>query len=559
MAVDDGGDEEAMTRASDGASNADAHPRYVEGLLRSEAYPHAPGEVRLVQTHISYVFLAGDVVYKTKKPVDFGFIDQRSREVRERNCHSEVELNRRLAPDVYLGVVPIVELPGGGFRVEPGEGARGEYVEPAVKMRRLDDNRMLEHLLAQDEAPADIAQRLTATLVPFHRSAATVTNDPDFAGAKAMQAWWEEESSELAPYAGDTWDRDEAEYTRSFVDGALRRESGLFDERLACGHVVEGHGDLRSKHVYLPDDERKELTIVDCIEFSDAFQFRYQDVGYDIAFLAMDLEARGYADLADELIGRYVAATADETLGLLQPLHRCLRALVRGKVDSLSAADTELDEAQRRAYAASAGQYFDLAAGYARRQAGPALLVLSGLSGTGKSILGGTLAARTGAAYVSSDAVRKALLGIEAQEHAGDDYRQGAYTPEMTERTYAELQRRAGAHLAAGRPVVMDATHSRAADRAAALDVAKQAGVPGILVELQLSREEALRRIAARREDPQATSDADEAIYERQTANFEPVEPPNDATHLVLDAALPVATQAREVARWLPVPRSEIP
>ena len=320
-----------------------AIPEYVRALLDPAAYPHAPAGIELRQTHISWVFLAADVVYKTKKPVDFGFISQLDAETRERFCHAELRLNRRLAPGVYLGVVPIVRTPDGRYAVE-GDPATGEVVEHAVKMRRLPDARTLDRLLAAGAAPADLAERLARRLIAFHESAAVVENDPDFAGASAERAWWAREYGEAAGFIGDTWRPDDAAATRAFIEDTLDRDAALFDERLASGRVIEGHGDLRAAHVYLLDDGPEDadpageaITIVDCIEFNEQFHFRYLDAGYDVAFLAMDLEALGHPDLGDELAGRYLAAAGDETLGPLQPLHRAYRAFVRGKVESIGA------------------------------------------------------------------------------------------------------------------------------------------------------------------------------------------------------------------------------
>jgi aminoglycoside phosphotransferase family enzyme len=357
----------------------DALPEYVRGLLDPAAYPTPPERVELVQTHISYVFLAGDVVYKTKKPVDFGFIDQVAPEARERNCRREVELNRRLAPGIYLDVVPVVRTPAGRIAVE----ADGEVLEWAVKMRRLPDDRTLDRLLPAGNAPAGSVELLVRRLVAFHEAAEVVPNDPAFAGGQAVAAWWRREYGESEPFIGVTWQPDDARRTRDFVDRTIESSRALFDERLAAGRVVEGHGDLLTKHVYVLDGAGDDVAIVDCIEFSDWFQFRYLDCGYDLAFLAMDLEALGFPELGDELCGRYIAASHDETLGVLQPLHRCFRAFVRGKVESLGAHAPEVPEATRRALADSAARYFRLAASFAQRAAAPALVVMAGLPGTG--------------------------------------------------------------------------------------------------------------------------------------------------------------------------------
>ncbi|MGE0135406.1 MAG: AAA family ATPase [Dehalococcoidia bacterium] len=528
----------------------DALPAYVRGLLDPRAYPHAVDRVDLAQTHISYVFLAGDVVYKTKKPVDFGFINQLAPEDRERYCHDEVRLNSRLAPDVYLDVVPVVRQADGRFAVE----ADGEVVEWAVKMRRLPDDRTLDRILASEGPPPRLAERLVRTLIAFHEAAAVVPDDPEYAGGPGERTWWSREYGEAAPFIGDTWRAEDAAATKAFFDATIEAEQGLFNERLADGRVVEGHGDLHAKHVYLldgSDGAAEQIAIVDCIEFTDWFHFRYLDVGYDIAFLAMDLEARGFGDLGDEVAGRYIAASCDETMGVLQPLHRAFRAFVRGKVESIGAHAPEIDEAERARLSASAAGYFRLAASYGGRRAAPCVVVMSGLPATGKSTVAATLAGHIGAAYLSSDATRKRLAGLDPRQRATDEFRRGLYGPEMNERTYEELRRRAAAQLEAGRPVVVDAMHGRASERAAATQVARAHGVPVLIAELRMDDESARLRIEGREDDPLRTSDATWEVYGLQRERFEAVAA-GEGPHVVLDATRPAAESARAIAELLP-------
>jgi len=502
-----------------------------------------PGEVALIQTHISYVFLAGDFVYKTKKAVAFEFVDQVAPEVRERFCHAEVTLNRRLSSGVYLDVVPVVRTASGGFAVE---GA-GDPVEWAVKMRRLPDDRTLAALLAAGREPDDIVERLVARLLGFHAEVERAEDDPKVAGAAAARGWWRREWGEMDACLGATWHPDLAASTREYVERVLDQQAALFDERLAQGRVVRGHGDLRTEHVYVLGPGQEDVQIVDCIEFTDGFPIGCVDVGHDVAFLAMDLEANGRPAAGDEFVGRYLAASADETLGVLQPLHRILRALVRGKVDSLKAESSDVAAEDREAFAASATRYFLLAAEYATRVIPPSVVIMSGLSGTGKSLVGATLAARSGAAYVSSDAVRKQLAGVRLHEHVCFAPGDGIYAEAATRRTYEEMRRRARKHLITGRPVVLDATHGRAVDRVAAVALAEEVGVPALIVELQLGEEATLRRIAARSGDPLATSDADASVYRHQQKTSE-ASADSEGPWLALDGSREPGVLAAEIA-----------
>ena len=529
---------------------AEAYPEYVRALLDPAAWPESPDRVELRQTHISWVFLAGGEALKTKKPVDFGFIEQLTPERREAFCRAEVALNRRLAPGVYLGVAPVVRLPGGRVAAAPeGEAVPdgAEVVEWAVRMRRLPDGRTLDRLLAAGAVPPRLPELLVRRLVAFHEAAEAVPDDPSFGGAAGERGWWEGEYPAAAAFVGETWDPADAEATRAFVLESLARDGPLLDARLAAGRAVEGHGDLRAAHVYVLDAAAADIAILDCIEFSERYCFRYLDAGYDIAFLAMDLEALGHGELGDEIAGRYLAAAGDETMGVLQPLHRAFRAFVRGKVESIGAHAEELPEEERRALAASAARFFRLAASYAERRSPPALVVTCGLPASGKSTAAGALAGRIGAAWVSSDAVRKRLAGLDPRARPDEAQREALYGADMTERTYAELLRRAGEHLDAGRAVVIDAVHGRAEERAAARALAAARGVPCLVAELRLGEAEALARIAAREDDPLRVSDAGAAVLAALGERFEA---PRDAEgpRLVLDASRAPGALARDIA-----------
>ena len=527
-------------------------PPFVRGLMSPSAFPHQPGSVRLVQTHISYVWIADDLVYKAKKPVDFGFINQVDAKTREAFCHMEVELNRRLAPETYLEVVPIIET-GEGFRVE-GPVRDGErVVEWAVKMRRLPEDRTLDQLIAHRDTPIDLVERLARKLAAFHADARHLEYDPEFAGAPAERAWWAREYSEAEGNIGGTWRADDAATLRDFIARSLDEQADLFNERLAAGKVVEGHGDLHAKHVYVlrpATEEDDGIAIVDCIEFTEWFHFRYLDVSYDIAFLAMDLEARGERELGDAIAGRYIALTGDETMGVLQPLHRAFRAFVRGKVESIGANDTGMNEAERNALAESAAGYFRLASRYAERQRPPVLIVLCGVSGTGKTSVGGVLAGRIGAALVSTDVVRAAVAADRGLSTAMlQQYEAGAYSPEMNVAVYDEMRRRAQSHIEHGRPVILDGTHRRAADRQEALKLARELDVPALVVELRLSDDAALTRVLWREREKGDVADAE--AYRRHVTEFEPVSS-REGNVLHLDGTQDIVELAAQIEDALP-------
>ncbi len=541
-------DDSSSSPAPD-AAEGDPLPPFVRGLLRPEAYPHSPRSVTLVQTHISYVWIADDLVYKAKKPVNFGFVDQVAPEARERHCRLEVDLNRRLAPDVYLDVVPIVRASDGSFAVDRPE-AEGEVVEWAVKMRRLPDDRTLDRLLEADQAPWDISRRIASKLADFHASARVIENDPAFAGAEAERAWWARELSEAEGNIGGTWRPQDAQALQAFVAESLERDASLFDERLAQGRVVEGHGDLHAKHVYVLGPTPEDLVIVDCVEFTEWYHFRYLDRGFDVAFIAMDLESRGHRSLGDEVAGYYIAATEDETMGVLQPLHRAWRAFIRGKVESIGANDPRIPEADRAALAASASNYFRLASTFASRRREPVLVVLCGISGTGKTTVGGVLSGRIGAALVSTDPVRRDVARARGLDTTmWQEYEANAYSPEMNREVYEEMRRRARAHLQAGRPVILDGTHRRASDRQEALAVARDLGVPALVVELRMTDDAALARVVNRERLQGGEPNAE--AFRRHVEEFDALTS-REGNVLALDAAQEPVSLAEQIEEELP-------
>lgn len=503
-------------------------PELVRALLEPGAFPERPDRVEFVQTHISYVFLAGPSVYKVKKPVNFGFLDFSTPELRRASCEEEVRLNRRLSPDIYLGVVPVTRS---GARLKIG--GRGEVVDWAVQMFRLPADRMLEQLIATGDVQQGTGGRLGEIIGRFHLHAERGDRITETGGRVAVEGNWRENFEQVRPFPGRTIDAGEDDQIQRYVEHFLEREADLLAERDAGGFIRDLHGDLRSAQIWvledaprpttaLTQDERRMLEdmggvrILDCIEFNE--RLRFCDTVSDIGFLAMDLEFRRAGDLARELLGRYLEVTADAELPLLLNFYRCYRAYVRGKVDSLGLVQREMDAAHRRRLAARARRFFRLAASYAAAEPRPRLTVMMGLSGSGKSYLARLLALETGAVLISSDITRKRLLGVAPTAGAGP----AAYTREQTERTYAALFEEAERELRRGHPVILDATFLTATQRAPAPALAAKLGVPFSLVWCTVSPDVIDERLRQRRDDRHRVSDAQEAIVRSQLAYQEP-------------------------------------
>jgi hypothetical protein len=509
-------------------------PPLIEAMRQPGFYPHRPTAVSLVQTHISYVFLADAEVYKVKKPVRFSFLDFSTLARRRHFCHEEVRLNRRLADRVYLGVVGI-RPDGASFSLCDVD--HPEAVEYAVRMRRLPEDRILTRLLTTGSVTAAMIDDLAERLVAFHRRSRSDEVVNENGRPEAVRAIIEENFAAVRPFRDRTIASFDDDRIQRFARAFLAREAELFARRQRQHRIREGHGDLHSEHICLTDPP----VIFDCIEFNE--RFRYCDVASEIAFLAMDLDFHDQSGLAERLVGRYAALSADPDLSRLMPFYKCYRAYVRGKVDSLTSAEDEVEAADREAARTSARRHFALACRYAWADR-PYLIAVGGLSGTGKSTVAAALADRTGFVHLSSDVIRKELAGLPADASAKAPYARDLYDREHTARTYRALLERAGRHLGAGRGVILDATFQRRADRDAVRGVARRKSSALLFVECRSGEDDVRRRLAARAGGP---SDADWEVFRRQKALYEPFGAEEREERLELDTSKPLGEIIVEV------------
>lgn len=515
-----------------------ALPELIEALLSPGAYPHEAEGVELIQTHISYVLLAGPYAYKIKKPIELHFLDYSTLERRRLMCEEEVRLNRRLCPDVYLGVVPIARA-AGGYRV----GGAGAPLEYAVQMRRMPADRMMPALLARGAVTGDDVRAIAHVIAAFHRASATDRHISSFGEIDVLRLNWDENFDQTRPFVGRTLTREQSDEIRAYVGRFLHENAALIAQRAAQGRTRDCHGDLRADAIVIGQDG--EICVMDCIEFND--RIRYGDVAGDIGFLAMDLDVRGRPELADELISAYLGEAGDETLPCVLDFYRCYRAYVRGKVESMQLDEPEVPEDQRQAARIRAARYFDLACSYAATAYALVAVMMVGLSGSGKSYLAGGLAGRLGAALLSSDATRRELLGMPAGAHEHVEYGRGVYAEAARERVYDEMHARAAAHLRQGRSVIMDATYASRRDRDAARRVADAAGVRLIAVEVAAEEATVRSHLARRAGEPQSASDARWEIYLAQRERFEPPDEVAPRARLRVDGGRPLRQNIERV------------
>ena len=330
----------------------------MEALMRPEAYDEDPGQIELIQTHISIVFLTRNYVYKVKKAVDFGFLDFTTLEKRRLFCRKELELNRRLCGDMYVGVVPINR--SDIIKIE-GEG---ETVEYAVKMKRMPQERMMNSLLEKDNIDSELIDRIAKIISDFHSKANTNRRISEFGSLPTIRINWKENFEQTQEFVGETISLKDLELIRERVGTFMKRNVLFFEKRVAESRVRDCHGDIHTGNIFVTEC----IYIFDAIEFNE--RFRYSDIASDIAFLAMDLDFKKRSDLSDFFVKRYVNYSGDYELVKLLPFYKCYRAYVRGKVTSFKLNDPNLGGKEKETAIREAKAYFKLASTYAKSLAG---------------------------------------------------------------------------------------------------------------------------------------------------------------------------------------------
>ena len=446
-------------------------------------------EVR--ETHSAVVLLLGDRAYKLKKSVDLGFLDFSSREKRLDVLRRELELNRRLAPDVYLGISDVLDVDG-------------HPLDHLLVMRRMPDDRRLSHLL---RSGTDLSGHLTALahlMATFHGRCERGP-DVDACGTRdAVLARWRSNFTGAEPFVGSRLDADEVASVRSLAEGYLAGRAALFDDRIRRSAVVDGHGDLLAEDIFcLPDGPR----VLDCIEFDD--RLRRLDRLDDIACLAMDLERIGCPEDAEEFVQTYRTLAGDTAPPSLLHHYIAYRAFMRAKVACLP-------HGRHTSASGTPEALLDLAHRHLK-EGRVSLVLVGGAPGTGKSTLSSALADALDGAVLSSDVVRKELAGLPATAHVPAGPGEGLYTAEWTERTYRELLRRAETLLGLGESVVLDATWGDTRTRALAAELAARTSSELTQLRCDVTPEVAEARIAGR----DSASDADAVVARDLRARFE--------------------------------------
>jgi aminoglycoside phosphotransferase family enzyme/predicted kinase len=493
-----------------------------QAMTDPDFYPHAIQGPFQQETHISKVFLTGPYAYKIKKPVDLGFVDFTSLERRRFFCEQEVLLNKRLTDGIYLDVIPI-GYDGRQFRL----GAAEKVVEYAVKMRQLPAAATMHRLLAADRIQTDDLKRLAAKLVDFHNTARQMT-DP--ASRTYAQLACTENFRQIMLRSGNMLDANQYDSVRAATFNFFIRYRKLFEKRIATGHFRDGHGDLRTEHVYFTEDG--QIQVMDCIEFNE--RLRIVDTASDIAFLIMDLEFQHSSKAAQELLEFYYQRCDDPGMLAMLDFFKCYRAMVRCKVNCIRLKDTDLSCQMRNALTANAQCYLHLACYYARRFDRPTLWVFCGLPGSGKSTLATRLGDLLTLESLNSDRIRKSMLGLAPLARIGGRANEGIYSPGFSTKVYDQLYAMARKTLAEGFSLILDATYSARSHRILLRHLADDCGARILFAECRTSDTGLQRRLALREETP-SVSDARPEHFQYLKARFEPITEIPAKQHIVLD------------------------
>jgi hypothetical protein len=494
----------------------------VEELLAPDAFPHPVSAPQIRETHISWVVLTGAFAYKIKKPVKFDFIDASTLERRLHHCNEELRLNRRLAPDLYLDVVPIARVDG---RVRVGDGS-GPVIEYAVRMKQFDTEQELSALLQRTDVSPNEIKMLGELLASFHLQASAAAPDPEQPNTEQM---YESVANNLNQLHAHVQQLEQAANLQRLTDWTRDRARSLessFRYREQCGYIRECHGDLHSGNIVR---WQGRLIPFDCIDFDP--HLRWIDVISDIAFLAMDLVSRGRADLAAAVLSGYLEVTGDyEGLQLL-PFYAVYRALVRAKVDAITAAQAPAraaefhDRLRRRMQTAIHWTHVPR----------PVLILMHGPSGSGKSWLSERLIDALPALRVRSDLERKRLAGSSTATPAANAPNAGIYVPEMSHRTYARLLECAESCLQTGFHTLVDAAFLDRADRELFHGLAVRLRIPLVIVSCRADPTTLAARIQARAESGTDPSDADRRVLETQLRHLTPLDAEEQHAAIAVD------------------------
>lgn len=493
-------------------------PPLIQQMMEPGFYPHPVIEpIQMLQTHISYVLLTGDFAYKIKKPVNFGFLDFSNLAQRKHFCCEEIRLNQPNAPEIYLDVLAITQE-GNRFVL----GGTSEPVEYAVKMCQFPQSSLLSSMFEEGRITELQMEELGRTVAHFHSKCQTSDYIKTFGEVAKIGEYIDDNYQHTIKYIGGLQTQDQYDETRAFSDRFLIEQEELLVKRRDNNFIRECHGDLHLRNICLWHDK---IQLFDCIEFNEPF--RFVDVMYDVAFTLMDLEARGRKDLGNAFLNTYLEQTGDWSGLQVLPLYLSRQAYVRAKVTSFLLDDPAVSVEAKQEASTTAANYYRLAWAYTKIERGR-LILMSGLSGAGKSTVARKLARKLGAIHLRSDAVRKHLAGIPLAEKGEDTL----YTAEMTQKTYNRLLELGILLANRGFTVILDAKYDKQGLRKPAIAQAQTAQIPLSIIYCTAPMDVLRDRLLSRRGD---VSDATADLLASQEAAAEPFTEEEQSLVTILD------------------------
>lgn len=527
---------------------SDAHTAIEKELLRHEAYPEPTQKVTLVQTHISFVFITDKFVYKVKKPVDFGFLDFTTLEKRKYHCEQELLLNRRLSPDMYLSVQPVTEENG-----RLSINGKGKIIDYAVKMKKLPMDKLMFKLLKENKLTRPMLVEVAKKIAEFHRKAETSARITEFGKIQLIKKNTDENFEQTKGCIGKTITEKQFNAIKNYTNDFYKDKTFVFEERILEKRIKDCHGDMHMEHICITEP----VIIFDCIEFNE--RFRYSDTAADVAFLAMDLDFNGRHDLSEALMEAYMKYSGDSNVLKMLDFYKIYRAYVRGKVIGFMLGDSSVSEKDKDAAAKRARKYFELAYSYIEKESkspahdknSPVLIITCGLMGTGKSTIAKEVAKLKNLAVLSSDVVRKDLAGISAKEHKYEDYSNGIYSKDFSEKTYQKMFELAEEKLSCGESVLLDACFPKKEQRMKAKETALKHKAKFICLEFACTDDEIKKRLDTRYKTGKDTSDGRWEIFHKQKTEFERLDEILPDEHIMVNSEKQVKDIIKEMGEKL--------
>ena len=483
----------------------------IERMLNPSFYDHPVTKVECIETHISWIFLAGDFVYKLKKPVNFGFLDFSTLEKRRHFCQEELRLNKRFAPQLYLEVVWI-----GGEPDKPKLNGK-PVLDYAVKMKRFPQQQQLDRMLAAGQLTVDHIESFAEKIAEIHRSAPAAEINSGFGSPQAILEPIIQNFTQIRRFLPDPGMAQQVDKLESWSRATFTRLEKLFRQRKSQGFIRACHGDIHLANMAWFDEAP---LLFDCIEFSESL--RWIDPINDVAFLAMDLDDRGEAALGWRFLNRYLRETGDYSGMVLLNFYKVYRALVRAKVICLRLSQPDLTETERAVDRKLVQSYLELATGYMVPRS-PALIITHGLSGAGKTSFINKLAPLYNGICLHSDLERKRLYHLAPSENSRSPVAGGIYSTTSGAATYTRLRELADILLKTGIPVIVDATFIKQSSREQMHQLALERQVQLIILDFPLAEENLRQRIRLRTKQPGNISEATETVLDYQLAHEEPL------------------------------------